>query len=69
MFAKPEVLNDSHCKALDRAMKKLGYAKSSLIESLHAMQEAFGFLDDEPVKFVGASFRLPLSKVYGVATF
>ncbi len=69
LSVKPQVPNDPRYKALDRAMKKLGYAKSSLIESLHAAQEAFGFLDDEPMKFVAASLRLPLSKVYGVATF
>jgi hypothetical protein len=47
MFVKPTVPNDPRYKALDRAMKKMGYEKSSLIESLHAAQEAFGFLDDE----------------------
>ena len=56
---KPQVPNDPRYKALDRAMKKLGYARSSLIESLHAAQEAFGFLDDEPMKFVAASKRVP----------
>ncbi len=69
MLASLEIPKDPRFKALDRTMKKLGYAKSSLIESLHAAQEAFGFLDDEAMKFVAASLRLPLSKVYGVATF
>jgi bidirectional [NiFe] hydrogenase diaphorase subunit len=69
IFARPQIPQDPRFKALERTMKKLGYDKSSLIESLHAAQEAFGFLDDEAMKFVAASLRLPLSKVYGVATF
>ena len=42
---------------------------SLLLEDETGEQLAFGFLDDEPMKFVAASLRLPLSKVYGVATF
>lgn len=68
-YVRPKVPDDSRYKALDRAMRKLGYAKSSLIESLHAAQEAFGFLDDDAMKFVAESLNVPKSKVYGVATF
>lgn len=68
-YIRPKVPNDPRYKALDRAMRKLGYAKSALIESLHAAQEAFGFLDDDAMKFVALSLNLPKSKVYGVATF
>ncbi len=50
-------------------MKKHGYARNSLIEVLHAAQEAFGYLEDEVMKFIALSLQLPLSKVYGVATF
>jgi bidirectional [NiFe] hydrogenase diaphorase subunit len=60
---------DPRYKALERAMRKHGFAKSSLIESLHAAQEAFGYLDDEAMRFVAKGLKLPLSKVYGVATF
>ena len=41
----------------------------ALIETLHTTQEAFGYLDDDAMKFVSAALHVPLSKVYGVATF
>jgi bidirectional [NiFe] hydrogenase diaphorase subunit len=40
-----------------------------LIETLHTVQESFGFLDEEGLRYVANSLRVPLSSVYGVATF
>jgi len=40
-----------------------------LIETLHTVQEAFGYLDEDAMKYVAASLRVPLSRAYGVATF
>ena len=40
-----------------------------LIESLHAAQAAFGYLDETAMRYVAKSLRVPLSKVFGVATF
>lgn len=69
-YVRPALPEDSkQYKALARAMKKHGYKRNSLIEVLHAAQESFGFLEDEVMKFVAKSLQLPLSKVYGVATF
>jgi bidirectional [NiFe] hydrogenase diaphorase subunit len=50
-------------------MRRNGYAGHALIETLHSVQDAFGFLDEGSLRFVAASLDLPLSKVYGVATF
>ena len=50
-------------------MRKNGYAPDALIETLHTVQSAFGYLDDEALRFVASELHLPLSKVYGVATF
>ena len=50
-------------------MRRHGYRAGSLIETLHTVQETFGYLDDEALKYVAAMLRVPLSKVYGVATF
>jgi bidirectional [NiFe] hydrogenase diaphorase subunit len=33
------------------------------------VQQSFGYLDKESLKFVAASLRVPLSQTYGVATF
>lgn len=50
-------------------MRRLGYAPSALIETLHSVQGCFGYLDEESLVYVARSLKVPLSKVYGVATF
>jgi bidirectional [NiFe] hydrogenase diaphorase subunit len=61
--------NDKRWKLVNATMRRNGYAGHALIEALHAVQDAFGFLDEEAMTFVAESLDLPLSKVYGVATF
>lgn len=61
--------DDKRYKTLIREMKKHGYKRNSLIQVLHTAQETFGFLEEEVMKFTAESLQLPLSKVYGVATF
>lgn len=61
--------SDQRWRAVDARMLKLGYQPHALIEVLHAVQQAFGFLDDEALTYVAESLSVPLSKVYGVATF
>lgn len=60
---------DKRWRIVDATMRRHGYAGHSLIESLHTVQETFGYLDDTALRYVAASLRVPLSKVYGVATF
>jgi len=50
-------------------MRRHGFAPSALIETLHSIQEAFGYLDESALVYVARSLKVPLSKVYGVATF
>ncbi len=50
-------------------MRRNGFARHALIETLHTVQESFGFLDEEALNFVAQSLRVPLSQVYGVSTF
>jgi bidirectional [NiFe] hydrogenase diaphorase subunit len=61
--------DDKRWKLIDVTMRRNGYASHALIETLHSVQDAFGYLDDASMKFVAESLSLPLSKVYGVATF
>jgi bidirectional [NiFe] hydrogenase diaphorase subunit len=61
--------NDKRWKLVDATIKRHGRAGHSLIECLHTMQECFGYLDEQGLKYVASSLNLPLSKVYGVATF
>jgi bidirectional [NiFe] hydrogenase diaphorase subunit len=50
-------------------MRKNGFARHALIETLHTVQSSFGYLDDESIRFVAMSLRVPLSQAYGVVTF
>lgn len=50
-------------------MRKNGYAPDALIETLHTVQSAFGYLDATELRFVANELHIPASLVYGVATF
>ena len=65
----PHPSGDKRFKLLDVAIKRQQYRQDALIELLHAAQELFGFLDADLLIYVGRSLRVPLSRVYGVATF
>lgn len=60
---------DARYKMVEKTMKKLGYDRSALIETLHTAQDTFGYLENEVLKFIARRLKLPFSKVYGVATF
>jgi bidirectional [NiFe] hydrogenase diaphorase subunit len=60
---------DKRWKIVDAKMRRLGYKSHALIETLHSVQESFGYLDTDALTFVAKSLRMPPSKVYGVATF
>ena len=61
--------SDKRWKLVEATMRRYGHKGSALIEVLHTVQESFGFLDEVSLRFVASSLRLPMSKVYGVATF
>jgi len=50
-------------------MRRHGHKSHALIEALHSAQEAYGFLENDVLRMVATELRIPLSKVYGVATF
>ena len=60
---------DKRWKLVEATMRRHGHAASALIEVLHTVQECFGYIDETSLKFVANGLKLPLSKVYGVATF
>lgn len=60
---------DKRWKLVEATMRRHGHAASALIEVLHTVQECFGFIDETSLQFVASGLKLPLSKVYGVATF
>ncbi len=61
--------DDKRWKIVDATMRRNGYSSDALIETLHTVQNSFGFLGDEALLYVAESLRVSLSKVYGVATF
>ncbi len=60
---------DNRFKLLDRAITKHQGRGDALIEVLHAAQGIFGFLENDLLIYVARALKLPLSRVYGVATF
>lgn len=67
--AKPSPPNqDKRWKLVDATIRRQGQQARGLIETLHTVQEAFGF-DEQVLCYVAMSLRVPLSRVYGVATW
>ena len=60
---------DNRFKLLDRAITKHQGRGDALIEVLHAAQGIFGFLENDLLIYIARSLKLPMSRVYGVATF
>lgn len=67
--ASEHVSGDKRFKTLDLTMKRNHYRQDALIEVLHRAQEAFGYLEADVLIYVARGLKLPLSRVYGVATF
>ena len=61
--------DDKRWRIVQATMQRNGFERDGLIETLHTVQESFGFLDDESLRYVAASLNAPLSQVYGVSTF
>ena len=61
--------DDKRWKIVNGTMRKNGFARHALIETLHTVQSSFGYLDDAAIRFVARSLRVPLSQAYGVVTF
>jgi bidirectional [NiFe] hydrogenase diaphorase subunit len=61
--------DDKRWKIIAATMRKLGNQRNALIEALHSLQQAFGYLDKPGLTFIAATLRIPLSQVFGAATF
>lgn len=60
---------DERYNAIDRTMKRFKYEKDALLEVLHATQETFGYLSEDLLIYISSNLHVPLSQVFGVATF
>jgi bidirectional [NiFe] hydrogenase diaphorase subunit len=61
--------DDKRWKIVAATMRKLGNQRHALIEALHSLQTSFGYLDKAGLTYVAAVLQVPLSRVYGAATF
>lgn len=61
--------DDKRWRIVGATMRRYGYSSDALIETLHSVQESFGYLDDEALRFVATSLQVSPSRAYGVATF
>ncbi|MBF2062884.1 MAG: bidirectional hydrogenase complex protein HoxE [Calothrix sp. C42_A2020_038] len=59
---------DKRIQILDATIKRYQYQQDALIEVLHKAQE-FGYLENDILLYIAHSLKLPISQVYGVATF
>ncbi|MFN8521451.1 MAG: NAD(P)H-dependent oxidoreductase subunit E, partial [Chloroflexota bacterium] len=65
----PAPSDDKRWRIVETRMRRLGNRRDALIEALHAAQEAFGYLDDDALRYVSDTLTVPPSTAYGVATF
>jgi len=65
----PPPTDDKRWKIVQATMRRHGHAPNALIETLHSVQETFGYLEKRNLEYVSSALRVPLSRVYGVATF
>jgi len=60
---------DERFSVIDRTMKRFKYEKDSLLEVLNSAQETFGYLSKDLLFYISNQLQVPMSRVYGVATF
>jgi bidirectional [NiFe] hydrogenase diaphorase subunit len=60
---------DKRWRIVNATMRRHGHQAHALIETLHTLQEAFGYLEKPALQYVADALGVPLSRVYGVATF
>jgi len=65
----PPLTDDRRWKIIDQVMQRHDYRPDALIETLHAAQDAFGYLDTVTLAHIAAKLKAPPAKVFGVATF
>jgi bidirectional [NiFe] hydrogenase diaphorase subunit len=66
---KPHPSGDERYKAIDRTMKLFAYEQDALLEVLNSAQESMGYLSEDLLIYISPQLGVPLSQVYGVATF
>jgi bidirectional [NiFe] hydrogenase diaphorase subunit len=66
---EPHPSGDDRYKLIDRTMKRFAHEPDALLEVLNSAQEAMGYLSEDLLIYISQHLKVPLSQVYGVATF
>lgn len=61
--------NTAEWQTVNSALKRFGNQQDALIELLHIAQQAFGYLPKQILIHIARQLKLPLSWVFGVASF
>ena len=56
-------------RTTDAILKKHGYEESKVIQVLTEIQAQYNYLPRENLEYVSRQLKVPLSKIYGIATF
>ena len=67
--ASSKPVEDHRLRMVNRTMQLYRNESHALIETLHTVQESYGYLEEGVLKYVAFALRVPLSRVYAVATF
>lgn len=69
-FQKPvPPKDDRRYKLVEATMRRNGYQPHALIETLHTVQESFGYIEEGALIYAATALKVPLSQAFGVATF
>jgi bidirectional [NiFe] hydrogenase diaphorase subunit len=60
---------DPRFASVDQTIESYNREPTSLIQVLHTAQQTFGYLSTDVLLYVAGALKLPLSHIYGVATF
>lgn len=60
---------DERYSTIDQTIKRFNSEKDALLEVLNSAQETFGYLSRDLLVYISTHLSVPLSQVYGVATF
>ncbi len=60
---------DARYKSVFAVITKHRKRADALIEVLHVVQDVFGFISPEAMRYVAFEMKIPPSRIYGVATF
>ncbi len=61
--------NEDKVKELRNSMRKNKDEKGVLMATLHTAQDSFGYIPIEIQRLISEELEIPLSEIYGVATF